>query len=484
MYTELQEQDNEQMDDITMINEDKKYELTDETIEWNEHTLHRIRALKGFLHAETMSGNLVDPGTLGGWIESEDNLSQEGDCWVWKDAKVYDGAVVYGDGVIGGEAEVYGDGTEVYESGSVFGKSKVFDGSKIHGVTCIRGNSTVRNSDVVNSMVLDEDIVNNEEVPRYRFIDDDAPIADDTDNLLGDSVGMPVNPSKKDLLFIESIANLGLSEVQMEAVMRIHDIAYSEKSLNEGKLSNAIGAGLIGAASLLSPANAQNVNDNWIDYGGGESDSLTTEQVQERNKEMADRYLKSVINTKSWDAASTATANDNPVNSGEYKNTLRPIKDLDDAIDYMNEELSRHIDMNIDIDEQLKVSDKEKFSDNLDKWSDELLEKLKKLAVESGDDMEHLNTFGIGYTKNGDKANAEELAIKDAIKTFKDRASVPEGYKLVLYPDVAKFVLSLPDGNGRWYERSVVGVVVHLVSDDEYEDVPEHLRIGDLKPTF
>ncbi len=122
MYTELQEQDNEQMDDITMINEDKKYELTDETIEWNEHTLHRIRALKGFLHAETMSGNLVDPGTLGGWIESEDNLSQEGDCWVWKDAKVYDGAVVYGDGVIGGEAEVYGDGTEVYESGSVFGK--------------------------------------------------------------------------------------------------------------------------------------------------------------------------------------------------------------------------------------------------------------------------------------------------------------------------------------------------------------------------
>ena len=290
--------------------------------------------------------------------------------------------------------------------------------------------------------------------------------------------------NKKDLLFIESIAKLGLNKAQMEAVMRIHDIAYSEKSLNEGKLSNAIGAGLIGAASLLSPVNAQNINDNLVDSGVSESDSLTTEQMQELNKEMAEKYLQSVKNIKSWDAASTATANDNPVNSGEYKNTLRPIKDLDDAIDYMNEELSRHIDMNIDIDEQLKVSDKEKFSASLDKWSDELLEKLKKLAVESGDDMEHLNTFGIGYTKNGDKANAEELAIKDAIKTFKDKVSVPKGYKLVLYPESANFVLSLPDGNGRWYERSVVGVVVHLVSDDEYEDVPEYLRIGDLKPTF
>ena len=46
----------------------KKYELTDETMEWEGHTLHRIKALRDF--------NDVKAGDLGGWVESEDNLSQ------------------------------------------------------------------------------------------------------------------------------------------------------------------------------------------------------------------------------------------------------------------------------------------------------------------------------------------------------------------------------------------------------------------------
>ena len=43
----------------------KKYELTDETMEWEGHTLHRIKALRDF--------NYVKAGDLGGWVESEDN---------------------------------------------------------------------------------------------------------------------------------------------------------------------------------------------------------------------------------------------------------------------------------------------------------------------------------------------------------------------------------------------------------------------------
>ena len=58
----------------------KKYELTDETIDVSGTTLHRIKALKDF-------GN-VKKGELGGYVESERNLSQEGNCWVCGNAKV------------------------------------------------------------------------------------------------------------------------------------------------------------------------------------------------------------------------------------------------------------------------------------------------------------------------------------------------------------------------------------------------------------
>ena len=41
----------------------KKYELTEETLEWKGHILHRIKALRDF-------GN-IKAGQLGGWIEKE-----------------------------------------------------------------------------------------------------------------------------------------------------------------------------------------------------------------------------------------------------------------------------------------------------------------------------------------------------------------------------------------------------------------------------
>lgn len=66
-----------------------KYELTTETKDVLGRTLHRIRALIAF-------GN-VDAGELGGWIEKEGNLAQDGDAWVYGDAEVYGNARVSGD---------------------------------------------------------------------------------------------------------------------------------------------------------------------------------------------------------------------------------------------------------------------------------------------------------------------------------------------------------------------------------------------------
>lgn len=85
-----------------------KYEvLKDEFIELNGRKLYRIKALKNFCH--------IEKGEVGGYIESEQNLSQKGGAWVsgnaWVsgDAQVYGGARVYGNAWVSGNALVYGD---------------------------------------------------------------------------------------------------------------------------------------------------------------------------------------------------------------------------------------------------------------------------------------------------------------------------------------------------------------------------------------
>ena len=77
---------------------EKKYELTDETIEHYGTVLHRIKALKDF-------GD-VKAGDIGGYVESEDNLSQEGNCWIYDDAIVKDKAKVLDIAEVKGNAQV------------------------------------------------------------------------------------------------------------------------------------------------------------------------------------------------------------------------------------------------------------------------------------------------------------------------------------------------------------------------------------------
>jgi hypothetical protein len=66
----------------------KKYELTANTKNVCGKTLFQIKALVDF-------GN-VKAGELGGYIEKEENLSHDGNAWIFENAKVYDSAKVYG----------------------------------------------------------------------------------------------------------------------------------------------------------------------------------------------------------------------------------------------------------------------------------------------------------------------------------------------------------------------------------------------------
>lgn len=85
---------------------EKKYKLTDETIEVEGKALYRIEALKDFCE--------IKKGDKGGFIESEDNLSHEGNAWVYDDACVYDNALVTDDACVCGTARVY-DNDWVYD---------------------------------------------------------------------------------------------------------------------------------------------------------------------------------------------------------------------------------------------------------------------------------------------------------------------------------------------------------------------------------
>ena len=77
----------------------KKYELLqDQTIEWRGRTLYRIRALRDF--------GAVHAGDVGGYIECERNLSQDGNAWVSGDARVSDNALVCGDACVYGNTDV------------------------------------------------------------------------------------------------------------------------------------------------------------------------------------------------------------------------------------------------------------------------------------------------------------------------------------------------------------------------------------------
>lgn len=77
----------------------KKYELLqNDTIKMNRVKLYRIRALKDF--------DDIKAGDLGGYIQSENNLSQFGDCWVRENGIACGDAFISGNAIIGNNAIV------------------------------------------------------------------------------------------------------------------------------------------------------------------------------------------------------------------------------------------------------------------------------------------------------------------------------------------------------------------------------------------
>lgn len=92
-------------------------------VEHDNLVLHRIKALKDF-------GN-VKAGELGGWIESEENLSQDDTAWVFDNAKVSGKALVYGNAKIHNNAWVFGN-AKVYGNAIVTNNAWIFNDASVY----------------------------------------------------------------------------------------------------------------------------------------------------------------------------------------------------------------------------------------------------------------------------------------------------------------------------------------------------------------
>ena len=121
----------------------KKYEFTGMTKDFLGITLKQIRALV------TISG-VVTAGDVGGWVESESNLSQvSGNAWVSGDARVYSDSSLFWASKVGtenGTLTVFNsqDGTLTVTRGCFIGsvddfldKSKRVHDEKTHREYCL-----------------------------------------------------------------------------------------------------------------------------------------------------------------------------------------------------------------------------------------------------------------------------------------------------------------------------------------------------------
>ena len=108
----------------------EKYELIKDPI----INLYRIRALKDFSD--------IKAGTLGGYVENEDNLSHDGNAWIYGNAIVYGDVKVYGNSRVYDDAKIYGN-TWIYGNARVYGDAKVYGNSRVYDDAKIYGNARV-----------------------------------------------------------------------------------------------------------------------------------------------------------------------------------------------------------------------------------------------------------------------------------------------------------------------------------------------------
>lgn len=127
---------------------EKKYYLDKEdTIEFEGRTLYRIVALRDLL--------MVRKGAKGGYIEREYNLSHEGNCWVFNNAKVcgyaqvLDNTRLHGNAVATDFVELR-NGSEMHDSSRASGNAKMFNNASLYDNASIRDKAQMFNDSTMS----------------------------------------------------------------------------------------------------------------------------------------------------------------------------------------------------------------------------------------------------------------------------------------------------------------------------------------------
>ena len=121
----------------------KKYTLRkDETIVRDGRTLYRIQALRKIIPG-------VEKGTLGGYVEGEKNLSQQGNGWIFEEACAYEGARVEGNAILFDQTTLRGkaklmEGAILLDQAIVQGEAKVGGRSRVHDQVVVGGKAEVK----------------------------------------------------------------------------------------------------------------------------------------------------------------------------------------------------------------------------------------------------------------------------------------------------------------------------------------------------
>ena len=99
-----------------------KYKLTEKYIENLGVKLFQIQAVTAF--------SCISKGELGGYIQSEQCLSQSGNAWVYDNAWVYGDARVSDNAQVAGDARVYGN-ARVSGDARVSGRDAIYWASRV-----------------------------------------------------------------------------------------------------------------------------------------------------------------------------------------------------------------------------------------------------------------------------------------------------------------------------------------------------------------
>lgn len=75
---------------------------------------------------------LIEKGHIGGWVESEFNLSHAGNCWIHHEAQVSGTASVYDDAQVYHKVQV-SDDARVYDGACIWNEAQITGGASVYG---------------------------------------------------------------------------------------------------------------------------------------------------------------------------------------------------------------------------------------------------------------------------------------------------------------------------------------------------------------